>query len=259
MENSKIQWTDHTFNPWMGCTKVSQACKFCYAEIFAERYNMVNWGEKGARRKTVASSWQKPITYNWSAKRNNTRYKVFCASLADIFDDHVSIKQEWRDEFWNLVRKTPYLDWQLLTKRPENFKKFLPADWGYGYKNVWLGVSAETQLNYDERAKILSNTSAYIRFMSMEPLLTPIRLNHEYRNIEWIIIGGESGTQAGIRKLDLTHVKHTIDQVKTERLFVKQLGNKLSRVLNLKNRTGSDFEELPDHLSWLNRREFPEI
>ena len=256
-QDSKIQWTDHTFNPWIGCTKVSPACKFCYAEIFAERYGMVRWGETGTRKKTADSTWKKPLTWNRAAKKNNTRYKVFCASLADIFDDHASIQQEWRDQLWELIRNTPYLDWQLLTKRPENFKKFLPKNWGSGYLNVWLGVSAETQNYYNERVNVLSNTPAQTRFISMEPLLTPITLHEDYRNINWIIIGGESGNGHAIRKLDLIHVSHTIGQIRSELLFIKQLGTKLAKELKLKNKTGSDFGEFRDHLQWLKVRELP--
>src|SRR4051812_12830372 len=98
-KDSKIQWTDHTFNPWVGCTKVSPACKFCYAEKYATRWSIAKWGDN-PRHKTADGNWAKPHSWNRAAEKEGKRRRVFCASLADIFDDHSSIAKGWRDQLF---------------------------------------------------------------------------------------------------------------------------------------------------------------
>jgi protein gp37 len=286
-ENSKIQWTDHTFNPWIGCAKVSPACKFCYAERFAERYGHARWGENGTRKRTSTANWNKPRQWNRLAEKNNTRYRVFCASLADVFEDHAQILSEWREDLFKLIKETPNLDWLLLTKRPENYKKFLPSDWGYGYENVWLGISVENQEYADQRIPILVNTNAAIRFISAEPLLGTVNLskvgcevcangrsigesggfspcpscdnNHWNTLIDWMIIGGESGFKTKVRDLDLSIVKRTIDNAGDVKIFFKQLGVLAASKFKLNDINGGDIDEYPPALEWLKRRESPEL
>jgi len=175
-EHSKIEWTDHTFNPWMGCTAVSPACDHCYAEAQTARFRQVDWGAKAPRKRTSAANWKKPLVWNRKAEKAGKRAKVFCASLADVFDNHKSILPEWRTDLWALIRATPWLDWLLLTKRPQNITKFLPNDWGDGYRNVWLGVTVENQEEANRRIPILLNTPASKRFLSCEPLLGILNL-----------------------------------------------------------------------------------
>lgn len=145
MENSKIEWCDHTFNPWEGCTKVSPGCAHCYAETRNARWNggkAPNWGPGAPRRRTSEANWRKPLAWNREAERAflsaahstapgkrivSPRPRVFCASLADWLDDEVPI--EWLAELLDLIRQTPALDWLLLTKRPENWHKRLLAAW----------------------------------------------------------------------------------------------------------------------------------
>src|ERR1039458_2213458 len=122
-ENSKIEWTDHTFNPWWGCTPVSSACDFCYAEALSKRFGKDLWGNK-PRQRTSAQNWNQPRKWNRQAEKMGVRYRVFCASMADVFDNQVPT--EWRDDLWQLIRETPHLDWLLLTKRPQNISKMLP-------------------------------------------------------------------------------------------------------------------------------------
>jgi protein gp37 len=224
-EVSKIEWTDATFNPWVGCTKISAACDHCYAEGWAKRSGQVEWG--GERRRTTAANWRKPIKWNAKAAAEGRRIRVFCASLADVFDNQVPA--EWRDDLWALIRATPNLDWQLLTKRPQNIVKMLPADWGAGYANVWLGTTVENQTEADRRIPHLLTTPARLRFLSCEPLLGPLELRciEGYKvgrgwdiadaltgegltfdkdgevdktvttpSIDWVIVGGESGGDA---------------------------------------------------------------
>lgn len=127
-ENSKIEWTDHTFNPWIGCTKVSPACDNCYAETFAKRTGGPKWGKDEPRRLTSHANWQKPLAWDRKAARLGVRYRVFCASLADVFD--VEVPDDWRDRLLALIAATPHLDWLLLTKRPKVAADYLgmPAD-----------------------------------------------------------------------------------------------------------------------------------
>lgn len=264
-ENSKIEWTDHTFNPWMGCTKVSPACKNCYAERdMDKRYNKVAWGPSGTRVKTAESNWLQPKKWNREAFHNGTRYRVFCASLADVFEDWngpiLDHKQRelstcdnhcgsgvWDSAFcpecgqegrgldmddlrvslFQLIDSTEYLDWLILTKRPENVAKMWPTRYvphpmpisNRGHMetmrcvrrdNVWLGTSIENQEWADKRLPHLhaakragmTNTT----FVSAEPLVGPIMLQGEsdgktYNHlgdggIDWVITGGESGPDA---------------------------------------------------------------
>lgn len=196
-ENSKIEWTDHTFNPWVGCTKVSPACDHCYAEGWAKRTGQSSlWA--GERRRTSLQNWAQPFRWNRKAEKDGRRYRVFCASLADVFDNQVPI--EWRDDLFKLIAATPNLDWLLLTKRPQNIRKFLP--WGVGchpWPNVWLGTTAENQEELARRRGHLLSVPAVVHFLSCEPLLERIWLPAKdtyWHSLDWVIVGGESGHHA---------------------------------------------------------------
>jgi protein gp37 len=145
MENSKIEWTDHTFNPWIGCQHVSPGCDHCYAETqnAFRKWNGGTWGPHAPRKRTSKASWKRPIKWDAEARafkrEQGRRPRVFCASLADVFDNRVP--KHWREDLFALIRKCKHLDWLLLTKRPENILKMLPPDWGAGYPNVWIGVT----------------------------------------------------------------------------------------------------------------------
>lgn len=208
-ENTAIEWASHTFNPWIGCTKISPACDHCYAEAWNQRYEGgKNWGPQAPRRRT--KNWGGPRKWNREALQKGVRQRVFCASLADIFDNHPTIEQCWRDDLWGLIRETPNLDWLLLTKRPQFIKNMLPKDWGKeGYGNVWLGATVENQKYADHRIPHLLSNPARVHFLSCEPLLGPLDLTRylsatgdPIRNwqdvpmiLNWIITGGESGPE----------------------------------------------------------------
>ena len=235
MENSKIEWTDHTFNPWIGCTKVSDGCKNCYAEtLMDKRYGKVKWGPQGARIRTSAANWRKPLAWNWSAEKEGKRARVFCASLADVFEDKADQPEmdDWRAQLMALIQDTPNLDWLLLTKRPENVMPLFSMAWQrFGGNavtklppNVWIGTSVENQEQADKRIPELLKIPAAVRFLSMEPLLGAVRLDNGetswlsctcgcadesedvcqsfectgkcFRGIDWVIVGGESGPNA---------------------------------------------------------------
>lgn len=238
-ENSGIEWTDHTFNPWEGCQKVAPECDNCYAEARDLRFTGGrHWGPKAPRRKTSPQNWKKPLKWNAQAKTfyatHGRRQRVFCASLADVFDN--AVDPAWRDDLWELIWECDQLDWLILTKRPQNMIAMLPEDWGQpmqpnGWPHVWLGTSAGTQKTADQNIPHLLKTPAAIRFVSVEPMLGPISLsllrvgprgsgrvvgstydaltgeavdstdagyNRRPNNpkLDWVICGGESGQNA---------------------------------------------------------------
>lgn len=234
-ENSKIEWTHHTSNPWRGCTKVSAGCKHCYAETLSGRNpgTLGIWGKNGTRVIAVESYWKQPIKWNRDAEQAGERRRVFCASLADVFEGPESMPAasveavtEARRRLFGLILDTPHLDWLLLTKRPENIPLMAPMALGtdgpswmrYGFPaNVWIGTSVEDQEAADKRIPVLLKVPAQIRFLSCEPLLGPVDLGRwprtiwnsaggtwityppniaqraEIRSIDWVIVGGESG------------------------------------------------------------------
>lgn len=232
-----IEWTHHTFNPWWGCAKVSDGCKHCYAEAFAKRVGQKVWGEGGDRRTFGEKHWAEPLKWNRDAEKAGERRRVFCASMADVFEDHPIAAQE-RPRLWRLIDDTPWLDWLLLTKRPENFAGMLPwAPRGTPPANVWLGATAENQEMADKRIPLLLAAPAAVRFLSCEPLLGPITLHpgilgcrgalaETYGNplIHWVIVGGESGHHA--RPFQLEWAQAIVDQCRaaSAAVFVKQLG-----------------------------------
>jgi len=192
-ENSKIEWTDHTFNPWIGCQKVSPGCDHSYAESLSKRYGWVEWGPHGERKRTSAANWRKPLQWAKAARGTGKRPRVFCASLADVFDNQAP--GEWRLELWNLIALTPELDWLLLTKRPENIAGMIPSWWEkFGLADhVWLGTTCEDQGAYDRRWPILRTVRAAVHFISYEPAIGPLRLHNGPDQPDWLICGGESG------------------------------------------------------------------
>jgi protein gp37 len=190
--NSNIEWTNHTFNPWWGCTKVSDGCKSCYAEALAKRYGHRVWGSSRPRRLMSDNHWKEPIKWNAEAERRRIRYRVFCASMADVFEENAPEGQ--LERLWEVIRRTPNLDWQILTKRPHRISNLLPSDWGAGYENVWLGTSVEDD-RVIERVPHLIAVPAVIHFLSLEPLIGPLP-NLPMQGIDWVIVGGESGPRS---------------------------------------------------------------
>lgn len=182
-ENSKIEWCDHTFNPWEGCQKVGSGCDHCYAERRNARFaggNATNWGPGAPRRRTSAANWLQPIRWNLRhAKffaKHARRQRVFCASLADVFDNAVA--PTWRTELFNLIYATPDLDWLLLTKRIGNVREML-LEPGMPHRmppNIWLGATIVNQAEADRDIPKLLAVPARVRFLSMEPLLGPVNL-----------------------------------------------------------------------------------
>lgn len=193
--NSKIEWTTHTFNPWWGCTKVSEACKHCYAESWAKRVGQKVWGPKVARRTFTDQHWKQPEKWNREAATSGDRPRVFCASMADVFEDRDELI-EHRARLFRLVENTPNLDWLLLTKRPQNVDRL--SVWADGWPdNVWLGTTVELQARAEELLPHLEKTPAKVKFISAEPLLGKLDIQPWLAStIDWVITGGESGPKA---------------------------------------------------------------
>lgn len=201
-KNSRIEWTDHTFNPWWGCVKVSDGCRNCYAE--ARQYGGDWWGIDKPRRFFGKKHWNQPKLWNADAKEEGIRYRVFCGSYCDVFEDRHDLMGK-RIDLFMLILYTPHLDWLLLTKRPENVLRFIPSERWKGLDNIWLGVSVENQEMANKRIPLLRKIPAKIRFVSCEPLLEPVDflqvgyVETEQRGdswpfpVDWVIVGGESG------------------------------------------------------------------
>lgn len=220
MKNSLISWTDNTFNPWFGCTQISPGCNACYAKTLMDtRYKRVKWGPGNPRNRTSADNWKQPLRWNKQAAEAGTRTKVFSASLGDVFDTEVP--KQWRDELFALVRDTPNLDWQLLTKRPGEAVKYARNHpWP---DNAWIGASVEDQKRAG-RAQIITRIPAPVRFISVEPLLGPLTL--DLRGIDWVIVGGESGH--GHRPMEKDWATSVRDQARAAGVafFFKQVGGR---------------------------------
>jgi protein gp37 len=197
-----IAWTDHTFNPWWGCTKVSPGCDNCYAETFDKRLGGGHWGKGVPRREFSDKHWAEPLKWNADAAKAGRLAKVFCASMADVMDDEAPIGA--RERLWALVDATPNLFWQLLTKRPHRYVRYLPED--FKHLNVGLGFTAENQQFYNVRmnaaipgAKTLfpptDGHQLYHRpvWVSYEPALGPLTLRGQRWLPDWVIFGGETG------------------------------------------------------------------
>ena len=207
---SAIEWTHHTFNPWWGCVKVSPACTHCYAESLARRFDGGLWGRSASRRFFGEKYWREPIRWNAEARSTGVRRRVFCASMADVFEPRPDLNP-WRHKLWDLIEQTPSLDWLLLTKRPGQIKRLYP--WVKQPKaNVWLGTTVESQLWADARIARLAAVDAAVRFLSCEPLLGAVDIEEwlASRKLDWVIAGGESG--AGARPTHPNWIRSLRDQ-----------------------------------------------
>ncbi len=292
-EVSKIAWTDATFNPWWGCTRVSPGCENCYAENFAHRFG-TQWGVGADRRFFGDKHWNEPLKWNAQAEKAGVPKRVFCASMADVFEDRRELDGP-RERLWKLIEATPSLDWLLLSKRPENMGRMLPKGWlDNPFNNVWLGTTVEDQKRAEDRIEHLIQVPAQVRFLSCEPLLEevdldPPRCQHCYdggeidlnndppwcmqcdseacygnwldacasadqAGINWVIVGSESGPSA--RPMDLEWARSIVRQCESRGVacFVKQVATTESRLAG--DAKGEDMRFWPEDL---RVREFPEV
>lgn len=243
-----IAWCDHTFNPIWGCAKVSPGCDNCYAENMGRRFG-TEWGVGKKRREFGDKHWSEPLKWNRAAAKDGVRRRVFCASMADVFD------KDWpdgvRERLWELIKATPHLDWIIVTKRIGNAAKMLPADWGDGYDNVWLIITVVTQDEADRDIPKLLATLAKVRGLSIEPQIEDIDIsNYLFGRVEpcaecpkdedcdcgwqgrhtldgeaglhWVISGAESGN--GRRPYNMNWARALRDQCRAADVsfFLKQ-------------------------------------
>jgi len=207
-----ISWTERTWNPWIGCTKVSRGCRNCY--MFREQ---TRWGADPTIIRRSKTTFDAPLKWR-------DRARVFTCSWSDFFHDRVPI--DWLDGAWSIIRRTPHLTYQILTKRPENIRDRLPADWGAGYQNVWLGVTVEDDNNV-WRMDSLAVIPAACRFVSYEPALGPLPptfVSTYSPRLRWLIAGGESGPHA---RLPIeSWISNALDQCRKSAIpfFFKQWG-----------------------------------
>jgi protein gp37 len=259
------------------------------------RYGKVKWGPLGTRQRTSASNWKLPYKWDREASREGVQKRVFCASLADVFEDRSEV-EEWRIQLFHMMEDTPNLIWLVLIKRIENVARMVPPGWMYEerppeswrsdpkkrwrYKgagrwagwpsNVQIGTSVENQKYADERIPLLLQLPAPVRFLSCEPLLGPLDLwqyavpkfaadddrHYPWRDgVEWIIVGGESGN--GAREMKTEWVSKILDDCSGTgtALFVKQLGSVAAKEMGVTDKKGDDMSEWP---SWMQWQEFPE-
>lgn len=254
-ENSKIEWTDHTFNPWIGCTKVSDGCKHCYAEqMMDKRLNKVQWGPQGVRVKTSDAIWHQPYKWDAAHVQGQRRQRVFCASLADVFEDNPQV-EEWRERLFFMIECTTNLDWLLLTKRPQNVLRMVPQRWlasGAFPRNIWLGTSVENQKAADERIPHLVKVPAVVKFLSCEPLLERVELELRGKNygigdefVNWVICGGESGPHA--RPLDADWVRFIRDEcVSVDVPFLFKQWGGVNKKKNGRLLDGVEWDQFPE-------------
>lgn len=215
-EATKIEWCDSTWNGWWGCTKIAPACDFCYAAVLDKRTGGDHWGNV-PRRRTSEKNWHEPLKWQRDAAaflaKHGHRRRVFCGSMKDWADNQVP--KEWRADLWQLIRDCPDLDWLMLTKRPQNIAKMLPAFWDDIKGSIWLGTTIEDHEHATRNVPHLLEHDAAVRFVSCEPLLGPLNLRtwlHDSdchwqdgfctcsepreHSIDWVITGGESGPHA---------------------------------------------------------------
>ncbi len=218
---SAIEWTDHTFNPWWGCIKVSPGCVNCYAETWANRYGHNIWGKTRGRRLFGTRHWNQPLIWNRKAFQTGQRARVFCASMADVFEDNIQLDSE-REKLWSLIEETPMLDWLLLTKRPENMKHMMP--WEIWPQNIWAMTSVENQKEANNRIPILIDIPSSIIALSVEPLLSHVDLSPWIEQIDWVIVGGESGSNARPIHIDWVRELRDLCIKSNTAFFFKQWG-----------------------------------
>jgi protein gp37 len=246
-EKTGIAWTDHTFNCWWGCRKVSAECSACYAEKLAARFSPSLPWDGTKYRLFDKAHWHEPVKWNAKASKEGKRARVFCGSMCDVFDGNF-ILDELRASLWKLISITSSLDWLLLTKRPENIARMMPfieigGELIERFSNVWLGATVGCKSSLP-RVDELQRLPAAVRFLSVEPLLEDLG-RIDLSGISWVIVGAESGRSA--RPMQLDWVRSIRDQCVAAGvpLFFKQawVQGKLDHEPRLDGRTWRQFPE----------------
>jgi len=247
-KTTKIEWCDHTFNPWHGCVKVSPGCDHCYAEAFDKYVGRAIWGKDEPRWFPGPKYWAEAREWQRNAAREKVRRRVFCASMGDLFEERVELDPH-REKLWALIRDTPALDWLLLTKRAGAIRRMLPPAIA-ALPNVWPGVSVE-RADYTWRLdKLLQIECAGPRWVSYEPALGPVDFRRYLGpgRIEWVIVGGESGP--GSRPFSPAWAAETIAACRAAGAapFVKQLGTVWAKTSGSRSSRGDEMSDWPEGL-----------
>ena len=218
---TEIAWTDATYNPWWGCTRISTGCRNCYAEGLAKRWGHRVWGPDAPRRTFGAAHWAEPLRWDRDARAAGTCRRVFCGSMCDWLEDRRDLDAE-RTRLGHLIESTSGLDWQLLTKRPENLARLSPWPTGTHPAHAWVGTTVEHQATATARLDALCAYPAAVRFVSAEPLIGAIDLRPWLSRLHWVIVGGESGP--GRRELDIAAAERIVRDCQDAGIavFVKQ-------------------------------------
>jgi len=261
-----ISWCDSTFNPWIGCVKVSPGCEHCYAESLAKRMGRDVWGPAKTTNRflTSESYWKQPLKWEREAAENGKPWRVFCGSMCDVFEDHPQVMAP-RGRLFKLIEDTPHLTWLLLTKRPENIDGMLPQQWmwpmGHLPQNIWFGMTAENQDELDARWPVMESFAHHwyptSLFISAEPLLGPLDLSgcieeeeigdedgpYMTRPVDWVIVGGESGP--GARPMHPDWARSLRDQCQSAQIpfFLKQMtvDGKLTKMPELDGKVWGEY------------------
>lgn len=248
-----ISWTDHTFNPWWGCVEVSPACDNCYARTWAHRMGHEVWGKDAPRRFFGDRHWSEPLHWNAQAEAKGRRRKVFCASMADVFEARLDLNDS-RERLFRLIESTPSLDWLLLTKRADLILELIPLEWTVQPpSNAWFGITVENQRMADVRLPELRNFEANpMPWVSYEPALGPVDWSPWLDFVRWIIFGGDSGSD---RKADAQWALNTLQQCHSRgfygdgnpavAFFNKQAGDQLAREWGCSDKSGKIPTEWP--------------
>lgn len=230
-EKSGILWTDGTFNPWWGCSKVSPACDKCYADRVAKRYGWSNlWGAYAERRFFSEKHMNEPRRWNDQAKKEGKVKRVFCGSMCDILESYSGERytldklDSAREQTFKMAEETPYIEWLFLTKRIHNIQAMIPYAWKKNPpKNIRFGVTVENQ-DFAYRYGLLTQLWSGNSFVSVEPILSKVSFaNVGVKYPDWVIIGSESGS--GRRETKIEWVVDLINECKENKtpVFVKQL------------------------------------
>lgn len=261
MAESSIEWTHYTFNPWWGCSRVSPGCEHCYAETFDHRLGADHWGPTARRRFFGQKHWGDPLRWDAAAASNRSAKRlVFCASMADVFEDYQGPDARElriaRERLWITIEQTPNLTWQLLTKRPWMMRLVVPEAWQSGGwpANVWAMTSVEDQARADARVPELLRVPARVLGVSYEPALGPVDFTswlhptfdgeegHPHLGLDWVIVGGESGP--GARPFDVAWARSVVRQSREAGVacFMKQVG---ARPVETSNPSSFSLERVP--------------
>ena len=254
-DKSKIEWTDATWNPITGCSKVSPGCARCYAERVSLRFrhSLAPWTPENAQDNVQLHPERLDQPLRWRRPR-----RVFVNSMSDLF--HELVPDDYIASVFDIMGASPQHQFQVLTKRPERMSEWFEVMCAasahpiWPLPNVWLGVSVENQRWADQRIPLLVQTPAAVRFLSCEPLLKPLDLTDHLNGVDWVIVGGESGP--GARPIAIEWVRDLIEQCRSAQtpIFVKQLGTAWSKAEGAEDRKGGDWDEWPEDL---RIREYP--